>query len=1076
MALVLQVIAIPLLAFVSPVKAAGNTVFEIQMEGGRTIVQGGNLHLLIRNKLISGDPWPGLTAIKVSNLPAGIDFSLPTTQWGTYPNYSIYGIDYNLSYYRFQLTASATTVPGTYTITVTSSTSTGLSSTYPLTITVLSSSAAAVQKRAFPPATPIPLKADWEDHMLTEGARRCNQQQIQAEGTYMGGVFYYDGERVFYQIADYTKDPKWNACAKYVQDIYQPQIIANNGNFQWISIFSRGLRMNYERTGEQNSKTAVHMMAQEEDYATIGAATDDFNMRETAYALEALLDDSAISGTEYAQMDKMAEAMLGQLDQVFITKSYDWYQPFMVGLLSEALIQYYNERKQDPRIPYYLERALDGMWSQAWDPTRNGFAYRCYQDGCYTPTDGSLYPPTGEKQKNVPVDLNMLIAPAYAWIFLQTGDYRYRNMADEAFANGVRYKDFFHGKQFTQQYRWSFDYVKYREQANALAPTGPVTDTVAPTVSVIAPSGAVSGKYVFRASASDNASIGAVQFKIDGINAGIPLTQYPFETPVHTHILSNGTHTLTAAATDTAGNSTQSSPVTFTVNNPVNASFDACPRTNIPRNAYQGCYYEHGYTNNYLNDLYYNTQGSGLEPPATNLGTLKVTKTDSSLNFNFNGQAPATGVSSTFFGVIWQGDMDLAAGKYNFTASKGGNDGIRLYINGERIIENWWPASVVPLSFSKTFPVTGTHRVRVEYWHGYNNPNGQVSLAWTKDASYTSPVGGTGTLPPADTVPPTASLTAPASGSTVSGAVAVSASASDNVGVAGVQFKLDGVSLGAEDTAAPYAVSWNTASSTNGSHTLTAVARDTAGNQATAPAVTVTVANATSTATTGTGTGSTSTGTGTGSAGTTGGSSSGTATTPPPATTSPTTTTGTSPRLIRLNGTYYLLTNGQKQGITSPGLLFSLGFDWHDASEATAGEATLPDGPLLLPGDGSLVKGSADKTVYLISNGQRHAFTAAEVFRSLGYSFASVLTVTDPELQTLPLSSQLLSDSQAAHLPGSQLLHQGTVYWAGGQHLHPYPSLEVYNSWNRDNDFSSVVPANAADLARGTGEPATVRW
>ena len=62
----------------------------------------------------------------------------------------------------------------------------------------------------------------------------------------------------------------------------------------------------------------------------------------------------------------------------------------------------------------------------------------------------------------------------------------------------------------------------------------------------------------------------------------------------------------------------------------------------------------------------------------------------------------------------------------------------------------------------------------------------------------------------------------------------VSANAADNVGVAGVQFKLDGANLGAEDTASPYSASWNTTTATNGSHTLTAVARDAAGNTTTA--------------------------------------------------------------------------------------------------------------------------------------------------------------------------------------------------------------------------------------------------
>src|SRR5438132_480357 len=95
-----------------------------------------------------------------------------------------------------------------------------------------------------------------------------------------------------------------------------------------------------------------------------------------------------------------------------------------------------------------------------------------------------------------------------------------------------------------------------------------------------------------------------------------------------------------------------------------------------------------------------------------------------------------------------------------------------------------------------------------------------------------------------DTTPPTVSMIAPSNGATVSGtAVTVSANASDNVGVVGVQFKLDGANLGAEVTAAPYSFSWNTTLASTGAHLLTAVARDAAGNTATAAAVSVTVDN-----------------------------------------------------------------------------------------------------------------------------------------------------------------------------------------------------------------------------------------
>ena len=68
--------------------------------------------------------------------------------------------------------------------------------------------------------------------------------------------------------------------------------------------------------------------------------------------------------------------------------------------------------------------------------------------------------------------------------------------------------------------------------------------------------------------------------------------------------------------------------------------------------------------------------------------------------------------------------------------------------------------------------------------------------------------------------------------------------ASDDVAVAGVQFKLDGGNLGTEDTSAPYTVSWNTTTATNGVHVLTAQARDAAGNRGDAPEVVVTVSNA----------------------------------------------------------------------------------------------------------------------------------------------------------------------------------------------------------------------------------------
>src|SRR5690606_10450085 len=96
-----------------------------------------------------------------------------------------------------------------------------------------------------------------------------------------------------------------------------------------------------------------------------------------------------------------------------------------------------------------------------------------------------------------------------------------------------------------------------------------------------------------------------------------------------------------------------------------------------------------------------------------------------------------------------------------------------------------------------------------------------------------------------DTMAPAVSLTAPADGATVSGTVTLSAMATDNVGVASVQFRLDGADLGAPVTGAgpAYPFSWNTAGAANGVHTLSAIARDHAGNTAAAEGITVTVDN-----------------------------------------------------------------------------------------------------------------------------------------------------------------------------------------------------------------------------------------
>jgi poly(hydroxyalkanoate) depolymerase family esterase len=154
-------------------------------------------------------------------------------------------------------------------------------------------------------------------------------------------------------------------------------------------------------------------------------------------------------------------------------------------------------------------------------------------------------------------------------------------------------------------------------------------------------------------------------------------------------------------------------------------------------------------------------------------------------------------------------------------------------------------------SMIETYLINGMgHALTVDV--GSNVDQGGATGAFSEDhdiySSYytavffglTTPGGGGGGG--GDTTPPAAAITAPAAGATVSGTIAVTASASDNVGVTRVDVLVDGAIAGS-DAAAPYSVSVDTTRLANGSHSLVARAVDAAGNAGSSPAVSITVQN-----------------------------------------------------------------------------------------------------------------------------------------------------------------------------------------------------------------------------------------
>lgn len=124
-----------------------------------------------------------------------------------------------------------------------------------------------------------------------------------------------------------------------------------------------------------------------------------------------------------------------------------------------------------------------------------------------------------------------------------------------------------------------------------------------------------------------------------------------------------------------------------------------------------------------------------------------------------------------------------------------------------------------------------------------NGPHVLTAVASDAAGNSTTSSPVTVTVKNADKTPPTVTFVRPANGSTVSETIDVVASAADDQAMAQVQFKLDGENLGQPQTSAPYTVRWATRNGAQGTHELTAVARDVADNSSQPAKVTVTVNN-----------------------------------------------------------------------------------------------------------------------------------------------------------------------------------------------------------------------------------------
>jgi chitinase len=333
-----------------------------------------------------------------------------------------------------------------------------------------------------------------------------------------------------------------------------------------------------------------------------------------------------------------------------------------------------------------------------------------------------------------------------------------------------------------------------------------IPDTTPPTVSLTSPSSGaqVNGTVTLSATASDNSGTVSVQFYIDATPYRNPLRAAPFSTSLNTWKLTNGSHTVTAIARDRAGNADSSSAV-VQVNN-----------VGSPPIVQPMIVYDEQLRTPFINASWGSSvQFSNTDIVRSGSRSIRVNFLDwGALDFasgNWQNPVPIdpTVYDTLQFDVYPVNSFELTVSFYNGATTQ------------HQVQGGMWNRVVVPLPFFDTFTRFYLQR----------NTGGSAT-AYFDNIMFTG-FGGAPVAPPRtpDTISPTVSIISPSKNAIISDVFHLSASATDNIGIAGVQFLVDGVKIGVEKQSTPFTVPFNTWYQTNGQHVISAIARDGSGNR-----------------------------------------------------------------------------------------------------------------------------------------------------------------------------------------------------------------------------------------------------
>lgn len=349
-----------------------------------------------------------------------------------------------------------------------------------LALPLLACTSGVAPARAEPHAVDWPTtQADWERRMVDHGHEIGRFMLSEKAENLLLAAQYYDGARVFRQIAEYTGETQpWLEYADAASAVYRRYLVNNDyGAGGWMR-FPHGLYIEWDSGDRPASRDDLLQLRDRAAFSDPGTNpwADQWHeqrfSREVAYAIEnQVLAERAGGPPQPERLSLYVDMALSHVrawtrgEHGGAAAEWRFCQPFMAGLTATALIAWYEHSvatgRADDRIPPALTELADWLWDNAWVSRAEDTGYGAFR--YVTPAV------SGVGDETPAPDLNLLIAPMYGWLYRHTGRALYRERGDAIFAGGVALANLSDGKRFNQNYRDSFAYIEWRRQGLATA-------------------------------------------------------------------------------------------------------------------------------------------------------------------------------------------------------------------------------------------------------------------------------------------------------------------------------------------------------------------------------------------------------------------------------------------------------------------------------------------------------------------------------------------------------------------------------------------------------------------------------